>query len=76
MTKKIKKEEPLIKGPQRFRICSDESGHDYFIPVELVDQFYAWVESCEDDTESGYDGPGFDDHRIDGRFTFTDPRCE
>ena len=62
--------------PQRYRIMGDESGHEYYVPVELEGQFDAWVKSFEEDDEGGYDGPGFDENRIDGRFTFTDPRCE
>lgn len=62
------------KPVQRYKICGDNSGHEYFVPVEQVDAFYKWVESTEDIAE--YIGPDFDDNRIDGAFTFTDPRCE
>jgi hypothetical protein len=56
---------------------SDDSGHDYYIRVQDVDLFEAWVEyyASEDDGPK-YNGPDFTDNRIDGTFTFTDPRCE
>ena len=63
------------KPVQRYKICGDDSGHEYFIPVEQVDEFYAWVESTEDYVNH-WEGREFDDNRIDGTFTFTDPRCE
>jgi hypothetical protein len=59
---------------QRYTICGDDSGHEYFIPVEEVKAFYTWVEAGP--YWDGYEGPEFDDKRIDGTFTFTDPRCE
>jgi len=59
--------------PQRYEICGDESGHEYFIPVEQVEKFYLWVEASEQDCD--YTGPTFEENRIDGTFTFTDPRC-
>ena len=64
------------KGPQRYRIIGDESGHEYFIKVEDEELFYTWVEATEAYEYIGYEGPDFDENRIDGRFTFTDPRCE
>lgn len=62
--------------PQRYCICGDDSGHEYFIPVGQVAQFAKWVEWTEGDGDHDYDGPEFDGNRIDGTFTFTDPRCE
>lgn len=61
---------------QRYKICGDNSGHEYFIRVQDVDIFYKWVDSFEFDFNGEYEGPDFDDNRIDGTFTFTDPRCE
>jgi hypothetical protein len=66
---------PSSGKPLRYRIRYDDSGHEYFVPIHLEGQFDAWVASYEDDNEAGYDGPGFEENRIDGRFTFTDPRC-
>lgn len=58
----------------RYTIRGDDSGHRYFIPVHLSDMFDKWVESFEADGGE-YDGIDFDANRIDGHFTFTDPRC-
>jgi hypothetical protein len=68
---------PLL-SKQRYRIMGDESGHDYFIPIEKEEDFRRWVEWTENDgdSDSGYIGEEFEDNRIDGRFTFTDPRLE
>jgi len=60
---------PVIK--QRYAIGSDNSGHEYFIKVEELDEFHKWAE--DDDPED----PGkYEEFRIDGHFTFTDPRCD
>lgn len=59
--------------PQRYKLCSDDSGHEYFVPIDKVDEFYAWVEDVYTEKEYSVD---FEDNRIDGRFTFTDPRNE
>lgn len=62
---------------QRYCLASDNSGHRYAIKVEDEDAFYAWVDVTEDpEAACHYEGPEFDDNRIDGRFTFTDPRNE
>jgi hypothetical protein len=55
--------------PQRYRLMGDDSGHEYFVPVGKEQEFDKWVseESGEID---------FSQNRIDGRFTFIDPRCE
>jgi hypothetical protein len=80
--KKAVEEQISVNGPpiQRYRIMSDDSGHEYAIKVEDEDAFYAWVAATEsediEDAAGYYEGPVFDDNRIDGRFTFTDPRNE
>ncbi len=61
---------------QRYCIKGDNSGHEYFVKVDEEQLFDAWVESTEAYEEVGYEGPDFDENRIDGRFTFTDPRCD
>jgi hypothetical protein len=62
---------------KRYKICGDDSGHEYFIPVDEVDDFYRWVEMMEGGISSdNYRGLDYDINRIDGRFTFTDPRNE
>ena len=60
--------------PPRYRIIGDDSGHKYFVKVEDVENFHAWCDSFNENV--GYEGPDFNENRIDGRFTFTDPRCE
>jgi hypothetical protein len=59
----------------RYCIMSDDSGHEYFVPVDHTDDFNSWVEATEEDALD-YIGPDFEANRIDGRFTFTDPRCD
>lgn len=64
-----------MSEPIRYCLCSDDSGHKYFIPVNQVEDFYAWVVSFEEVyADLGYEGPDFEANRIDGRFTFTDPK--
>ena len=63
----------------RYRIMGDGSGHKYFVPTDQVAIFELWLGTFEDDFDpefSFYDGPDFSENRIDGRFTFTDPKCE
>lgn len=60
---------------QRYRILADESGHEYFIPVGPAEaEFEEWVRATEEDEDPG--DLDFNNNRIDGRFTFTDPRCD
>jgi len=66
-----KKTVEKTKEPQRYAIGGDNSGHEYFIKVEELDEFYKWAE--DEDTE---DPDKYDEYRIDGHFTFTDPRNE
>ena len=66
------KHEKNIALIERYRVISDESGHDYVIPVYKTKEFEAWVRATEDGDNSNYD---FDDCRIDGGvLTFTDPK--
>jgi len=63
-------------GPEivRYRLMSDDSGHRYYIPIGMEKQFERWVENegmPEKDTDTDFNAC-----RIDGHFTFTDPRCE
>lgn len=62
-----------MKEIQRYQIAGDNSGHDYFIPVGQEALFYQWVDATENYEESELD---FNDCRIEGRFTFTDPKVE
>jgi hypothetical protein len=59
--------------PARYCIWSDDSGHDYFIKVGEEKLFETWVAAAEN-YDQDYEGPDFEENRIDGRFTFTDPR--
>jgi hypothetical protein len=64
----------MSKIKQRYRIKGDNHGHEYFVPVDQEFSFEVWLESSYENV--GYEGPDFNENRIDGRFTFTDPRCE
>jgi hypothetical protein len=58
--------------PQRYKIVSDNDGHDYVICVEEEEAFYTWVEAVEN---YDYSGKGFDNCRMNcSRLTFTDPQ--
>jgi len=67
-----------MANEQRYLLLGDDSGHHYFVPVGLENIFEEWVESFSDEQADGfkYNGPDFEANRIDGQFTFTDPRCE
>lgn len=66
----------LAQAP-RYRIMSDDSGHEYFVPVDEETWFEGWLLTFEDDViEENYAGPDYEKNRIDGNFTFTDPRCD
>jgi hypothetical protein len=67
--------EKKMSNEERYQILADESGHEYFVRVGQENAFDEWVASSEDD-EVFYEGHDFNDSRIDGRFTFTDPRNE
>lgn len=54
----------------RYRLVSDDSGHDYTVPEDKADEFYEWAYEYDNSEAPAYAT------RIDGRFTFTDPRCE
>lgn len=58
---------------QRFTIVWDNSGHKYYIPVDKSNDWDAFM-ALEEDDEKSWDVPSFA-KMIDGRFTFTDPRC-
>lgn len=58
----------------RFEIVSDNSGHKYLIPIERYND-WASFEMLDEDDEASWDVPDFA-KRIEGRLTFTDPRCD
>ena len=57
----------------RYFIGHDDCGHAYAVPVEHREAWYAFVNSLM--YPNPLDEPDYA-VRIDGRFTFTDPRCE
>jgi hypothetical protein len=60
-----------VVNEQRYRTVSD-GDHEYVIPVERAADWYAFRDS--EAFELGHTPEWA--KRIDGRFTFTDPRCE
>lgn len=58
--------------PTRYFLAHDNSGHDYVVPVERKEEWFAWLEIPEDD-ERSWDVPEYA-RQVDGRLTFTDPR--
>ena len=61
--------------PRRYSIQRDESGHEYFVEVGMEGEFEGWLEWSEYG-DGDYQGHDYEKNRIDGRFTFTDPRNE
>ena len=59
---------------RRYSIQSD-GDHEYFVEVGMEGEFQAWVDA-EYESSIEYVGHDYEKNRIDGRFTFTDPRCE
>lgn len=59
---------------QRYFIGVDNSGHEYAVPIAKEQEWETWSNLPEDD-EAGWEAPEYA-KRIDGRFTFADPRCE
>jgi hypothetical protein len=61
--------------PRRYSIQSD-GDHKYFVEVGMEGEFEAWVAAECAYEEVGYEGYDYEKNRIDGRFTFSDPRNE
>lgn len=62
---------------KRYKILSDNDGHDYIIAVEDEKDFYLWVDTfdLDDSDESDYNGKGFEDRMMTTyNLTFTDPK--
>ena len=60
----------------KWRLASDDSGHDYCIPVHLADEFAEWVEREENNQE--IIGRDFTDFMIGGcpsQIEFENPIC-
>jgi len=64
----------ITEEPIRYRIVSDDD-HEYVIPVDNYDAWKAWRDS---DAAMDGDMSAVEEWtiRIDGTFTFTDPRVE
>lgn len=58
-----------MSAETRFKIVGDNSGHEYYIPAEHVDDWEAFC-GIPDDDGRGWEVPAWAT-RIDGRFTFT-----
>ena len=64
-------EASAVQGLMRYELLSDESGHDYVVPVGNKEEFYAWVDA----EGKVYDGNDFEECRVTvNRLTFTDPQ--
>ncbi len=59
---------------KRYRIIGDESGHEYFVEVGMEGEFENWLVAETEYENARYAGHDYNANRIDGRFTFTDPR--
>ena len=57
---------------QRFEIVSDNSGHEYYIPIERYNDWASFMMIDEDD-ERSWEVPDFA-VRIEGGLTFTNPK--
>ena len=79
MEKSIKQRQEELAATLRYRIMSDDSGHEYYVPVDETKLFEFWLETFSDDWDpefNHYEGPDYSSNRIDGRFTFSSPKCE
>jgi hypothetical protein len=58
---------------ERWTLVSDESGHNYVIPLHLKIEFDDWNES--DTEEDDFDPDKYEQYRIEGGLlTFVDPK--
>ena len=71
--------DPVLRMPQiqrRYAIHSD-GDHKYFVEVGMEGEFEQWIETWESkEAAQKYKGHDYEKNRIDGHFSFTDPRCE
>lgn len=63
-------------GEKRFCFCKDESGHDYLVPAELLDEFDRLL--CLDDASLQFEEifAGMRTGMSPSLYSFTDPRCD
>jgi hypothetical protein len=60
------------KVEPRYRVVSDNDGHDYIIKAGHEGDFYNWVEATEEGTETEFD---FESCRVNNSgWTFADPQ--
>jgi hypothetical protein len=64
------------KTERRYRITSDDVGHEYFLKVGMEGEFELWLAAEAGRNDEPYTGHDYNGNRIDGCFTFTDPKCE
>jgi hypothetical protein len=65
----------MAKNKQiRFTIVTDDDCHRYCIPVALVEEFDEWL--LDDERSNFEESSKYDRYRMNGRLTFTDPKCE
>lgn len=79
LTKSQAKRAKELAASLRYRIMSDDSGHEYFIPTDEETIFEGWLQTFDDDWDDEFQtylGPDYEKNRIDGNFTFSDPKCE
>ena len=60
---------------KRYAIHSD-GDHKYFVEVGMEREFKLWLQTDGDPEFYPENGHDYEKNRIDGRFTFTDPRNE
>lgn len=57
---------------ERYRLVSDNDGHEYIVPADQEENFYTWVEANETHEDTDFD---FADRRLNSSsWTFTDPQ--
>lgn len=59
----------------RYFMSTDNSAHDYIVPVTRMGEREAWLGLPEDD-EASWGAPEWATRVDGGRLTFTDPRVE
>lgn len=69
MSQKSKKSQKTL---QRYRLVSDNDGHDYIIEAGEEKLFYSWVDAMEEGNDTILN---YDSNRVNNSgWTFTDPQ--
>ena len=76
MSKKITLNSQKKEKLQRYRVMSDNDGHEYIVPENKETEFEAWIiEMDSDGLVTSLFKEDFEDMRINNsNWTFTDPR--